>query len=65
MRQKVEIDVQKTDLELFQQLSIDDCWWDAELPSVFMYLAKNRKMKVPTSWQPTFDALYNEISNAT
>ena len=40
VRQKLPINPELTDLQIFNALDDSDCWVDAQLPSVFLYLYK-------------------------
>ena len=51
MRQKASIDLKKTDRELFDSMPSGDCWVDARLPEVFLYLLQSHRLTVPDSWQ--------------
>lgn len=55
------IDPRKTDLDIFRGLSNEDCWVDAQLPSVFLYLMQNKNLKIPDEWQPAMHMMQLEM----
>ena len=54
-----------TDREVFAKLPLDDCWWDAGLPSLFFYLWRNERLKVPPSWESTMRDFHEELRKDT
>ena len=51
LRQKAVIDPALTDLQIFLRLPDDaDCWTDAKLPTVFLYLIENENLRIPEEW---------------
>ena len=61
LRQKVPLDGQLTDHELFKQLPLGDIWQDARLPEVFLYLLDHRSLTIPSSWYATMMELKLEL----
>ena len=61
LRQKLPIPSSETDLDLFQSLKMDDAWVDAQMPSVFIELYKDDKLRIPESWEPTMTFFYTEM----
>ena len=61
LRQKVRVDPQKTDLELFNLLSLGDCWDDAKAVDAYSYLRAGTKEFVPPSWESAFQELDLEL----
>lgn len=54
-----------SDREMFEQTPTGDLWWDASLPSVWQYLYKNYKCKIPSSWEDTIKRFDVEIAQVT
>lgn len=54
MRQKVPLNPELTDLQIFSSLSDSDCWVDAQLPSVFLYLYK--QANIPDGWHDVMES---------
>ena len=63
LRQKREIDCSLTDLELFNQMSLDDLWIDAELVDVYRYLRRYKPHTVPPSWETTMEKLDAQLES--
>ena len=61
LRQKVALDPQLTDLQIFQGLSHEDCWVDASLPQVFLYLYQHPNLKIPDEWEYTMRTFHMEM----
>ena len=61
LRQKVAIDSQKTDREIFDELPTGDCWIDADLPGLFLYLYHEAELKIPDSWSETMASFRQEM----
>ena len=59
LRQKVRINPELTDLQIFNSLDDSDCWVDAQLPSVFLYLYK--KAKIPDQWHDAMESYRMEM----
>ena len=59
MRQKVPLNPECTDLQIFSSLSDSDCWVDAQLPSVFLYLYK--KANIPDGWHEVMESYRKEM----
>lgn len=51
LRQKKRIDPIKTDLQIFAEIQLDDCWDDAKLVEVYAYLRRGTIQNVPNSWE--------------
>ena len=56
LRHKNTVNPDLSDVELFTALPMKDLWEDAELPSVYFYLRRNRYLMVPESWE---DAIHD------
>ena len=54
LRQKVQLDLIRTDRELFAEIPISDVWDDAGLPRVYWYLRTMKCLKIPASWDAEF-----------
>lgn len=61
LRGKPDLPMQASDRELFEAEPFGDPWWDAELPDVFFYLLKNKRLNIPESWKPTIMAFKAEL----
>jgi len=64
LRGKPDLPMQASDRELFEAEPLGDPWWDAELPDVFFYLLKNKRLNIPESWKPTIMAFKAELEAA-
>ena len=62
LRQKVTISPFLTDLQVFRGMSNDDCWVDAQLPNLFLYLYANPNLRIPDEWYPAMQMTYVEMS---
>ena len=63
LRQKKNIDPKKTDLQVFRSLDNTDPWVDAKLPQMFLYLYENKKLTIPSEWQPAMEQFRSEMMN--
>lgn len=63
LRQKLSLNPLMTDLQIFRGLSEDDCWVDAQLPSLFIYCynAALQKGCIPDSWDETMRSLHQSM----
>ena len=61
LRQKAHVDLARTDRELFEDLQIGDVSADAELHKVFWYLRTCKHTVIPSSWEPAFLKLDDEL----
>lgn len=61
LRQKVAINPQRTDLQIFQGLPNHDCWVDAKLPTLFLYLFENENLRIPDEWTATMQSMYLDM----
>lgn len=63
MRQKVPLDAQQSDLEIFNSLEVGDVWCEAGLPSIFIYMMESErcKGKIPPGWVETLMELKEEM----
>ena len=61
VRQKVHVGNDLSDRELFQQLTMDDTWPDAEMVSVWAYLYANKHLVIPHTWQSTMSDMNREL----
>ena len=61
LRQKAKVPFGATDVEIFQSLQTMDPWTDAHMPSLFIYLYKNEKLRIPESWEPTMSLFFGEM----
>lgn len=59
MRQKQPLNPELTDLQIFCSLSDSDCWADAQLPSVFLYLYE--KATIPDQWHHVMKSFKTEM----
>ena len=65
LRQKLEIDLSKTDKELFQELALGDVWSDADLAGAYKYFRRANKSRVSLSWQPAFEEFDAELAKVS
>lgn len=61
LRQKARISPEKTDLDIFRSLPLDDAWTDAGMPSLFMYLWEHPSLEIPASWESTMIDFYKDM----
>lgn len=61
LRQKQQVDPMSTDLQIFQGLSQEDCWVDASLPQVFLYLYQNPALKIPNEWEAVMRTMQSDM----
>lgn len=62
LRQKVEVNTNLSDRELFQNMPLGkDLWHDAQLVEAYRYIRKCKKHSVPNSWQSVFEDLDAEL----
>ena len=61
LRQKEAFDPMLTDLQIFLGLPDGDCWVDAELPTVFLYLYENENLVIPDQWKPAMEKMKLEM----
>ena len=61
MRQKVVLNATMTDRELFDAMAIGDHWPEAELIQVWAYLYRNKRLCIPSSWQPTLEKFNADV----
>ena len=61
LRQKRQVDPMSTDLQIFQGLSQEDCWVDASLPQVFLYLYQNPALKMPHEWEAVMCTMQSDM----
>ena len=54
----------QTDREIFEGMSLNDSWDDADLFSVFIYLWESKSTHVPTSWYDTMVRFEREFRDA-
>ena len=54
-------DDSRTDRELFEAMPSQDNWVDARMHEVIMYIASNKHLRVPDSWQDTMSAYINQL----
>ena len=57
LRQKETVDPMLTDLQIFMGMPDGDCWVDAELPTLFLYLYGNEKLVIPDEWKPAMQKM--------
>lgn len=65
LRNKVEVDIDLSDREIFARMKIQDAWWDANIPELYWYLRKLPNLVIPDSWQTTMDDFEKELRDVT
>ena len=65
LRQKLKIDLDKSDKELFQELALGDVWSDADLAGAYKYFRGSNRSRVPNSWQPVFEEFDAELAKVS
>ena len=61
LRNKNTANPDLSDVELFKALPMKDLWEDAELPSVYFYLRRNKYLVIPSSWEDTIECFDTEL----
>lgn len=51
LRCKIPTEPSWTDRELFMHMCDEDLWLDAKLPDVLLYVARNKHLNIPPSWE--------------
>ena len=64
LRGKPDLPMEASERELFEAEPLGDPWWDAELPDVFFYLLKNKRLRIPESWKQTMMDFKAELEAA-
>ena len=63
LRNKRHVAPAMTDREIFDSMSLGDCWWDAELPQLYWYLKKKLpNLSIPESWEETMETFERSCS---
>ena len=60
-RQKQELALRMTDLEIFESLPMTDPLTDAKILSLFLYLYANKNLAIPNEWRSTMEAMHTEM----
>ena len=61
LRNKTMVDPLLTDQQIFKAMEVGDCWEDAAMPSLYMYLRKGQHLVIPDSWLEAIDAFDKEL----
>ena len=61
LRQKIPLDANFTDQDLFKQIPLGDRWDDARLVEVFFYLLQSHSLSIPDSWHDTIMDFKTEL----
>ena len=61
LRNKNVVDPTCTDRELFSDMSLGDCWGDASIAEVYVYLRGGKYLTIPASWQNAIEAFDAEL----
>ncbi|CAE7803502.1 unnamed protein product [Symbiodinium sp. CCMP2592] len=61
LRNKNDTNPDLSDVELFGALPTGDLWEDANLPSVYFYLRRNRYLVIPPSWAAQIELFDKEL----
>ena len=61
LRNKREVATAKTDREIFEEMTLDDVWWDAELPQLYWYLKEHLTFTIPPSWESTIQHFEKDL----
>jgi len=54
----------KTELQLFMELPMADCWTDAKLLPVFEYIYFCKHTRIPAEWKAAMEAFYKDFVDA-
>lgn len=61
MRNKLTLDPEKTDRQLFDEMDSQDIWVDSRIIETFLYLIENRQCRIPLEWQDSMRAFHEEM----
>ena len=64
LRQKREVDLNLSDKEIFEGMSLGDIWGDAKLIDAYKYIRAYKPSTVPDSWQTVLDQLDKDLDAA-
>ena len=66
LRQKKDMTAFNSALDAFKRMPMGDTWEDAELPKMFFYILKNKKLRSPTrEWKAAIDEFAHALAKAT
>ena len=61
LRQKKHICTRKTDVQIFLEMDLGDCWNDAELVPVYAYPRTGTRGNIPDTWQNAISQFDDEL----
>ena len=61
LRNKNLVDPEKSDVELFQSMPLNDTWDDASAASVYFYLRAGQHLVIPPCWAAVIDEFDREL----
>ena len=61
LRCKIPTEPSWTDRELFMHMCDEDLWLDAKLPDVLLYVARNKHLNIPPSWESCMVDYINHV----
>ena len=62
LRQKLEVNLDLSDREIFDQMKVGDLWHDADLVGAYRYFRLTNKSRVPNTWQKSLEQLDSELA---
>lgn len=61
MRNKVHLNSGDTDRQIFEKMTNEDLWLDAQVIPTFLYLIEHERCCIPPSWRDVMMAYYEEV----
>ena len=62
LRNKNTTNPDLSDVEIFAALPMKDMWEDAEMPSVYFYLRKNKYLMIPSCWEDAISSFETQLN---
>lgn len=62
LRNRLEIDNELTDRNIFSNLPLGDCWIDSGLHKAWKYIYANKYLRIPESWAECIRAFDEELT---
>ena len=62
MRHRLNIDLTKTDRELFESLPLGDVWIDGKMHLVWKYIYTSKHVSIPSSWENAMKRFDDELT---
>ena len=62
LRNKNTTNPDLSDVEIFAAMPMKDMWEDAEMPSVYFYLRKNKYLMIPSCWEDAISSFEAQLN---